>query len=165
MIIVEASTSYSELYHDYITECVEGGVEHYNEAIGNPEEYLNTVVAYSQGQQLPEGWVPISTYFCIDDNRLLGAIRLRHGSNDYIDNVIGHVGYETRPSARGLGVAQTLLTWLKENMLNDEVTLICSESNMASQKVIEKCGGVFITSFHDNIGKKVALRYLLSNHR
>lgn len=122
-------------------------------------------MAHSKGQQLPEGWVPISTYFCIENSRILGAIRLRHGTNKYVNNVIGHVGYETRPTARGQGVAKRLLLWLKENKLKNDVILICSESNLASRRMIEGCGGrlmdSFIDTYQDTEENGLALRYKL----
>mgnify|MGYP001788809786 CR=1 FL=1 len=57
----------------------------------------------------------------------------------------GQVGYGVRPSARGRGVA----TWALGEMLSVvrevglmRVLVVCSEDNIASGRVIERCGGV-----------------------
>lgn len=163
MNIVEASTEYSDLYRNYIEECIEGGMSTCYEAATSPAEYLETIVEYAKGKQLPEGWVPITTYFGIENNTILGAIRVRHGTNDYIKKVIGHVGYETRPSARGKGVAQALLKWvIKHHQLANDIILTCAESNTASKKVIEKCGGQLTGSFYDEEDSEMRLYYSLS---
>ncbi|MGR5130630.1 GNAT family N-acetyltransferase [Photobacterium swingsii] len=162
MEIILASSNYEDEYCDYVIECHRNGIELYNDAVSDPKSYLQRVIANSDGRMLPEGWVPMSTYFCIENGRILGAIRLRKENNDYIRNVIGHIGYETRPSERGRGVAKTLLLWLKENQLTTEAILICSSDNGASRSVIESCGGILLNSddYNDEYGNKLKFKVL-----
>ncbi|WP_036801697.1 GNAT family N-acetyltransferase [Photobacterium marinum] len=161
MEIVLASYEYVEEYCDYVIECFRNGVDHYADAVSEPKSYLQRVIANSDGRLLPEGWVPMSTFFCIENGRILGAIRLRKDTNDYIRNVIGHIGYETRPSERGRGVAKTLLLWVKENQLITEAIVTCSFDNIASRNVIESCGGVLLNSHYSNDNRRKTLRFKL----
>lgn len=99
----------------------------------------------SQAQQLTDGLLPSTTYFCLEGERILGAIRVRHGTNESVENAIGHIGYETRPTARGQGVAQ--------HAIDSPVIVTCSVTNGASQAVIERCGGEFLGLYTDaNLG-------------
>ncbi|RWX52672.1 GNAT family N-acetyltransferase [Photobacterium chitinilyticum] len=161
MEIVLASSKYENEYCEYVLECHRHGIELYSDAVSDPKSYLQRVIANSEGRMLPEGWVPMSTYFCIENDRILGAIRIRKENNDYIRNVIGHIGYETRPSERGRGVAKALLLWLKENQLITEAILICSSDNGASRSVIESCGGILLKSDDCNNEYKNDLRFKL----
>lgn len=81
----------------------------------------------------------------VEDDRVLGGIALRDGSDDYV-SWAGHIGYGIRPSARGRGLA----TWALGRMLGearalgmDRVLAVCAVGNAASVRTIEKCGGVF----------------------
>ncbi len=97
--------------------------------------------------ELPNGYLPSTTYYCVSDSKILGSIRVRKGTNANVENVIGHVGYETRPSARGKGVASFLLAWVREHVVTDSVIVTCSIDNPASQKVIENCGGEYLGNY------------------
>lgn len=78
----------------------------------------------------------------------MGAIRFRHGSNRDIQNVIGHIGYETLPAARGQGIATFMLKWVSANLVQDRAVITCDSDNIASKTVIEKCGGQMLDSFY-----------------
>ncbi|WP_211333568.1 GNAT family N-acetyltransferase [Sinobacterium caligoides] len=110
---------------------------------------------------LPDGWAPITTYFCMKSGAILGSVRVRHGSNEYIENVIGHIGYETRPAARGKGVASFLLAWVRDYVVPDSAIVTCSIDNSASQKVIENCGGVYLGNYTDE-SEGTVMRYRLA---
>ncbi|MGW0809858.1 GNAT family N-acetyltransferase [Nonomuraea sp. NPDC002799] len=76
----------------------------------------------------------------VEDDQVLGAIALRHESNDF-----GHIGYGVRPSARRRGLA----TWALGRILDearalglDRVMIACAADNIASAKTIERRGGV-----------------------
>ncbi|WP_392391694.1 GNAT family N-acetyltransferase [Vibrio mimicus] len=141
--------------------CIEDGLELYDEAKMDSFAYLKKRIAYAKRQELPTGRVPTTTYFCIDSGVILGSIRVRHGTNDYIENVIGHVGYETRPSSRGKGIASFLLAWVRDNAVSDAVIVTCSINNPASQNVIEKCGGKYLGN-HTDEAEGIVRRYHLS---
>lgn len=72
------------------------------------------------------------------------GIALRHESAQDVD-VLGHVGYGLRPSARGRGLAavalQEILGVAKARGMN-RVLLACFVDNVSSVRTIERCRGV-----------------------
>ena len=70
-------------------------MEMYVAAQSDCEALLKKRIGYAKGEGLPEGWTPSSTYFCIEEGVILGSFRVRDGNNEYLENVIGHIGYET----------------------------------------------------------------------
>lgn len=161
MEITKAKLSHQDQFKDYAQSCIADGLELYDEAKINSGAYLKKRIAYSKGLELPDGWAPITTYFCVESGVILGSIRVRHGTNEYIENVIGHIGYETRPTARGKGVASFLLAWVRDNVVSDSVIVTCSIDNPASQKVIENCGGEYLGNYTDD-SEGVVRRYRLA---
>jgi predicted acetyltransferase len=91
------------------------------------------------------GMVHCSYRWIVEDDRVLGAIALRHELNDFLREVAGHIGYGVRPSARRRGVA----SWALRAMLGearalglDRVLVTCTLENVASARTIERGGGV-----------------------
>ncbi|ELB2920295.1 GNAT family N-acetyltransferase [Vibrio parahaemolyticus] len=151
MEVVEASPDLAPMLASYAKECFDSGIPKYENVELNPEAYLSGLVERSKAtSELPNGYLPSTTYYCISNSEILGAIRVRTGTNPNVENVIGHVGYETRPSARGKGVASFLLAWVRDNAVNDSVIVTCSIYNPASQKVIENCGGEYLGNYTDD---------------
>ena len=67
------------------------------------------------------------------------------GANDNLRVFGGHVGYSVRPSARGNGIATELLRHAIDHLRGRGVAaflITCDPLNVASARVIEKCGGV-----------------------
>ena len=162
MEIQLAHPSHQEMFARYMQICLESKLDYYELAEGNPKRFLSQLIANAQGQQLPEGWVPCSTYFAIQDGEILGAIRVRHGTDDVIANDIGHIGYDTKPSARGKGVASGLLDFVKTHVIDAPAYLICDQHNIASRKVIERAQGVWDEDFSQQPEHSDRLRYLLA---
>jgi predicted acetyltransferase len=89
---------------------------------------------------LEPGRVHCTYRWIVEDDRVLGAIALRHELNGF-----GHIGYGIRPSARRRGLA----TWALGRILGearslglDRVLVICAVDNLASARTIEHQGGV-----------------------
>ncbi|GAA5192124.1 GNAT family N-acetyltransferase [Arthrobacter gyeryongensis] len=94
----------------------------------------------------------------VADGEVLGGIALRHESAHDVD-VLGHVGYGLRPSARGRGVAvaalREMLCLAKARGMN-RVLLACFVDNVPSVKTIERCGGVLdrvVTTERGQVGR------------
>jgi predicted acetyltransferase len=134
-----ADIKFLESYKVFLLNCFNHGLLKYTLALNDPESYLQNLITDAENT---------STYLCIQNDVVLGAIRYRHHTNRYIENVIGHVGYETKPSARGKGVAKFMLLWLQENVLTDNLIITCEVDNIASQKVIESCGAQYINQIY-----------------
>ncbi|MBE3745020.1 GNAT family N-acetyltransferase [Vibrio parahaemolyticus] len=145
MEVVEASSDLAPILASYAKECLESGISKYSGVEQEPEAYLSGLLERSKAtSELSNGYLPSITYYCVSDSEILGAIRVRKGTNANVENVIGHIGYETRPSVRGKGVASFLLAWVREHVVTDSVIVTCSFDNPASQKVIENCGGEYL---------------------
>ncbi|MDD1826065.1 GNAT family N-acetyltransferase [Photobacterium sp. ZSDE20] len=161
MDIVKADMAHSNAFHHYVNACIDDGLEIYTGITDGSDAYLERRIAYSKGECLPEGWTPASTYFCIESDQILGVIRVRHGTSEYIHDVIGHIGYETLPQARGRGIASHMLSWVQRHILIESAIITCDCDNVASQKVIEKSGGQFLNTFYSEQDKQEVLRYQL----
>ncbi|MCW8331994.1 GNAT family N-acetyltransferase [Photobacterium sp. SDRW27] len=161
MKVVAANMKYLAPYKAYLLECFDGGIDRYASALEDPRQYLESVIAQSRGENVPDGWLPTTTYFCLSGNEVLGAIRLRHGTNEYLEQVIGHVGYETKPTARGKGVAKFMLSWVQHHALEDKVIVTCDVSNLASKKVIESCQSIYLSRAYDEEEDREVFRYQL----
>jgi predicted acetyltransferase len=92
-----------------------------------------------------DGRVPATYWWIAEGDTYLGAITLRHALNDFLLRAAGNIGYGIRPSARGRGLA----TWALGAVLPearaiglDRVLVTCEDSNVASARTIENCGGV-----------------------
>jgi len=89
--------------------------------------------------------VPATHYWAIEGEAFAGRITIRHELNDALRRMGGHVGYDTVPSFRGRGVATAMLRLalpLARGLGLAEVLLTCDDDNAASIRVIEKNGGV-----------------------
>ena len=80
----------------------------------------------------------------IENDRIVGAIALRHETNDFVMR-LGHIGYGIRPSARRRGLASLALGETLETARRlglDRVLLVCEADNIASASMIESLGGI-----------------------
>jgi predicted acetyltransferase len=101
----------------------------------------------SQGTNLPEGFVPHSSFWLINsNNKIIGVSNIRHELSDQLKRDGGHIGYGVRPTERRNGYGATLLakSLIKAKGIGlEEVLLTCNKENIASVKVILKNGGKF----------------------
>ncbi len=118
---------------------------------------------HKQGKQLPEGWVPASTFYLIrEDGKILGKSSFRHELNDFLKTIGGHIGYIIRPDQRRKGYGHAILkqTLEKAKALGLERVLVTfDENNLASTKIIEKNGGVFEDTYREDEGTVPKRRY------
>ena len=125
----------------------------------NDNGYLNNVYGYSyeqflewiemkrnwsEGRQLPEGFVPDTTYVLSDDGTYVGVFNLRHELNDFLREGPGHIGYCISGTYRGRGYAtkglKLTLAKAKEKGI-EEAYLSVNKDNPASLRVQMKNGG------------------------
>lgn len=159
MQIVKANLSHLVAFDQYVEKCAHAEMEMYVAAQSDSEALLKKRIGYAKGEGLPEGWTPSSTYFCIEQGVILGSIRVREGNNDYLENVIGHIGYETAPDVQGKGIATFMLNWVKTEIIKDFAIVSCDVNNTASRRVIEKAGGEFLNTFYSEQDKYEVRRY------
>lgn len=80
----------------------------------------------------------------IDEN-IIGCVELRHDLNDELKVLGGHVGYSVAPEERRKGYATEILRQviLKAKEFGiASLMLTCDAENIASERTIQKCGGV-----------------------
>ncbi|MGK5496356.1 GNAT family N-acetyltransferase [Streptomyces sp. URMC 125] len=125
-----------------------------------PEAFAEYVAAVradaGEDAPRPAGHVPCTTLWWVDGVTYLGRIAIRHRLNTFLLDYGGHIGYDVRASARRRGHATAMLRAalpVVRSLGIDPVLITCDDTNTASHRVIEKCGGVF----EDQRGKK--LRY------
>ena len=110
------------------------------------EAWVDLLASYEvPGTELPQGWVPASYRWILDDGRLVGTITVRHRLTDSLLVVGGHIGYAVRPGARRRGVATTALRLalgLAARLGIDPALVTCEDDNVASARTIEANGGV-----------------------
>ncbi|MET7426826.1 GNAT family N-acetyltransferase [Dactylosporangium sp. NPDC005555] len=93
----------------------------------------------------PEGHVPSTTLWWVEDDDYLGRIAIRHRLTPHLREVGGHIGYDVRPSARRRGHATAMLRAalpVARGLGIESALVTCDVTNIASRKVIEVNGGV-----------------------
>ena len=106
--------------------------------------YVDRLALMSRGLELA-GRVPSTFLLAWDGGGLVGRVSIRHALNDHLWRVGGHVGYGVHPDFRGRGYASLMLAQglvVARSLGVGDALLTCAESNAASARVIEKCGGV-----------------------
>ncbi len=110
--------------------------------------------AETKRETCPDGWVPATMFFLVDDNgRILGGIHFRHELNDFLKHFGGHIGYGVRPSERRKGYATHMLKLMMDIAREkgyERVLITCKDDNIGSAKTIENNGGkAYTTSTHE----------------
>ncbi len=156
--IIEPYVNLKNEYLGMISEWKESGEELIPWSLNLENSDFNLLVeklnGYSKGIRLPDGFVECSTFWLINENnRILGAIDIRHRLNDYLLFRGGHIGYGIRPNERRKGYASSMLSFaLKEckTVGLSKVLITCSKSNSGSARTIIKNGGILESEDSDN---------------
>jgi predicted acetyltransferase len=134
--------SFLENINDYK---MSGDIEYFNiykKALGNFEQYVEKLNNNARGVDLPEGYVPCSTFWLVNEsNKVLGVIRIRHKSIPFD----GHIGYDIAQKYRGNGYGTKILELalpLAKQIGIDKAILNCESSNIRSEKVIRANNGI-----------------------
>ena len=118
------------------------GIGHYK----NYDLWLTGMQNRRAGKNLPDGYVRENFYLCYEGSRIVGVFSLKFELTDFLLNYGGHIGYATRPSDRGRGIATQMLKQglaLARAFGMARILCICDNDNYASEKVILNNGGVF----------------------
>jgi predicted acetyltransferase len=106
--------------------------------------------------------VPMDSYFIETEGRILGEIFIRRRLSAALEQYGGHIGYKVRPSCRNRGVATAALRLALQKLAAIGVPralVTCDAANLASARVIGKCGGVRIEDSQQQ--DRVTRRYWL----
>lgn len=85
--------------------------------------------------------------WAVKDAVFVGRVSIRHRLNTDLLTMGGHIGYDTRPSYRGQGIASAMLKMalpIAKRIGISSALLTCNETNVHSIRVIEKNGGVLV---------------------
>ena len=120
---------------------------------------FDTYVQSLEIHEVRDGYVPDSTYFCIDEERriFVGAVNIRHWLNDSLLLCGGHSGDGVRPSERRKGVATKMIGLALEKCRElgiERVLMVCDYDNIASAKSILNNGGI-LENVVETAGMKV----------
>ena len=106
-------------------------------------EWIEKKRNWSMGKDLPEGFVPDTTYVLCDGDEYVGVFNLRHRLNDFLREGPGHIGYCIAKQYRGRGYATKGLAMTlkkaRERCIH-EAYLSVNKDNPASLKVQLKNG-------------------------
>jgi predicted acetyltransferase len=148
MQIVQLTHGHESALCDFLEDFARAGETeipaYFGEASWSHAEIVEHLAAWARGERLPAGWVPCTTSMLEEDGELLGVVNLRHELTDALRRCGGHVGYSVRPSARSQGHAARLLEAAKEQARAlglERILVTCDTDNLASARVIQKCGG------------------------
>jgi predicted acetyltransferase len=158
--LTKPSMDLEDEYLSFYKEWIDTGEDMYPWVIekdpSNFMEMVQFLTDNENGKNLPNGWVPDSTYWLInEDKRILGVVNIRHQLSVYLLSCGGHIGYGIRPSERRKGFATELLALSLQKAKELSISkalIICDQTNMGSVRTIIKNGGIPDTDFIEDDG-------------
>jgi predicted acetyltransferase len=132
----------------------------------NFDAFLAKLAACERGEQVPEGFVPHTTFWLVDEaDQVVAVSNLRHRLTERLRIEGGHIGYGVRPSARRRGHATELLrqTLGAARALGiAEALVTCAKANAGSVATIRRCGGRLQSEAFVAERGEVVQRYLIA---
>jgi len=121
------------------------GNEGHSVAYSSFQTYLQGRIDMRDGADLPDGRVPMTTYWLFRRDRPVAMCKLRHHLTDSLRRVGGHIGYCVRPSERRKGYGTALLALALQAAGGCDIPrllITCNSDNLASRRIAESNGGV-----------------------
>ena len=153
--LVLADIKYKNEYLKFISECRDDIKKTGFDSViplsseATVEADIKRLNDYHAGKNLPQGWVPASTYWLLESNsRIIGTVIIRHRLNKSLEHRGGHISYYIRPSERGKVYGAKMLSLALDRCRDlgiEKVLITCKKDNLPSRKVIEKNGGVLFS--------------------
>lgn len=152
----ELSLDMGEAEYAMLQDIEDGENGFSNPAYGMTEDeyraWLRREHDYASGQNLRNGWLPCTTYFLYIDGEPVGYGRIRHGSNAYLETVVGagHLGYGVARKHRGKGYGDLLFKSLLSRCREfgyQEIKLFPHKDNAATLHIMQKNGGKITGEF------------------
>ena len=109
------------------------------------EKALPQMLDWTQGKNLPDGFVPETFLFLWHSEEIVGQFRVRHHLCDSLRTGGGHIGYFIGKAHRGKGYAseglRLTLEYARNVVPEEEFYLRLYKNNAASLRVMLKNGG------------------------
>lgn len=107
------------------------------------------------GKNLPQGWIPYTTYFLYNNNIPVGIGRVRHETCEYLQKIVGagEIGYGISKPFRGKGFGNILFKELLKKCKEfgyKKITLFPYKNNVATINIMLKNGGVVVGKFNND---------------
>lgn len=165
--LILPSLAYEQSYDHYIVE------------LGDEERYpfpldfdyrpfgalLQRLQDFAEGNNIPDGYVPSSTFWLVEGGEILGVSNLRHRLNQRIRKCGGHIGLGIRPSYRGRGLSHVLMALTIQEARKRGISALhlhCHKDNEASARMILRNGGLLDSEIDDGQPAKTVLRFIVS---
>jgi len=159
------SKEYKKSFEDYVIAYKNADDNYYftkyKKGMENFNEYVDDLYKYSKGIDLPKGWVITSTFWLIDNNEVVGVVRVRHQDV----GTDGHIGYDISPDYRKKGYGTQILKLAlveAEKIGIKEVMVTCNIDNEFSRKIIEKNNGKLLGTIFDEEENENLYKYSIS---
>lgn len=122
-------------------------------------EFVKNLKDQAKGLNLPEGFVPATELWLVDNGEFIGRASIRHSLNPHLLKLGGHIGYYIRISKRGKGCGKEILRLAlleAKKMGLSNILITCDATNTASAKIIKDNGGVLenIIDVGENLPRK-----------
>lgn len=173
LYLVKPDLVYFNQYNDMMNEWLLSGtqiapwfLDKQFSTIESFEEFIRMLDQY-ENSNISNEYSSTTSYFVVDeDGCLVGGASLRHYLTVKGYNTWGHIGYGVRPSERGKGYATEILKLVLFEARKKHIYRVlvgAHEDNIASRRVIEKCGGIFDNIVEDRDSNKKICRYWIDN--
>ena len=147
---VEYKDSFIEAVREYQSESETASTRTYRdlsikELEADLESFVEQERSHAQGKNQPEGYVPQTEFWLVDNGEYIGHVGVRQRLNEHLLQIGGHIGYDIRPSKRGKGYGNKILELALQKAKEigvEKIRITCDVDNVASRKIIEKNGGV-----------------------
>ena len=111
------------------------------------DDVLEHAEKFRLGIDLPEGYVPETKLWLVDDKTFIGEIHVRHQLTKALLLCGGNIGYGIRYSKRGHGYGKKMLelalNFCKRELDLRKVLITCNDDNYASEKVMLSQGAIY----------------------
>jgi len=162
--LIEPCTEYMDSFRESIWEYKAKNVSDFQyPAVKTRREiraFLRRIKDSRLGRDIPESYVPSSTFWLVDKSQYLGTGNIRHYLTDSLRRLGGNIGYSIRPAAWGAGLGTIQLNLLLNECKKLKIPspiITCFEHNAASARVIEKNGGTLIEKIYNKYEGKEEL--------
>ena len=157
---------FEQSYREYITEL--GEEERYPFPLDFEHDdfpaLLQRLDEFSKGINLPDGYVPSSTFWLVEGSEIVGVSNLRHYLNEKIRQYGGHIGLGIRPSFRGRALGTLLMGLTIQEAHNrgiDEIHIHCHKDNGASARIIVNNNGALHSEIEAGQPAEIIQRYIV----
>jgi predicted acetyltransferase len=165
MRLVEPSADFEASFVAMALESLAAGESRYVPAVTDFAAYLRRLELDRDVEDAARGVVPQLTFWLVDDDLVIGCLRLRARLTPALTDEGGHVGYDVRPSLRGRGYGTRLLQLgIAEAHARGirPILITCDADNLGSIAIIERNGGVLADESLSTRSGKLKRRFWVS---